>query len=122
MYDLQVKQRNYKKYAIMSGCLMVIGLIWSLFLFPTIVVAIMKNVRFPYERTNANCEQYISNVSTYFVFQQLRLKPGYFVRKMYETVPFPLVFKIHIFDIQNKDGILKGEKPIFKEVGPYTFQ
>lgn len=98
---------------------MVFGIIWAFFLFPTMVVAVMKNVRFEY------VGRYVGRpFSSSFrpIFQQLRLKPGYMVRKMYETVPFPLVFKIYIFDIKNKEGILNGEKPIFKEVGPYTFQ
>lgn len=118
MYDLQIKQRNYKKYAIIAGCLMAFGLLWSFFIFPTTVVAVMKNVRFSCERGQSTHSMF--NVPSHF--QQLRLKPGYFVRKMYETVPFPLVFKIYIFDIQNKEGILNGEKPRLKEVGPYTFQ
>lgn len=119
MYELEVKQRNYKKYAIISGCLMVFGLIWSLYLFEMIVNGVLKNVRSLCWRVN---ERNITSNSFSLYFQQLRLKPGNIVRNMYEKVPFPLVFKIHIFDIQNKEGILNGEKPRFREVGPYTFQ
>lgn len=44
MYDLQIKQRNYKKYAIVCGCLMVFGMLWGFFIFPTTVTAVMKHV------------------------------------------------------------------------------
>lgn len=54
MYDLQIKQRNYKKYAIVAGCLMAFGMLWSFFIFPTTVVAVLKNVRFLCELARAH--------------------------------------------------------------------
>lgn len=44
MYDLVVPQKNYKKYAIVSGCLMLGGIVFSIFLFPSILVAVIKFV------------------------------------------------------------------------------
>lgn len=44
MYDLVVPQKNYKKYAIVSGCLMLGGIVFSLFLFPNFLVAAIKFV------------------------------------------------------------------------------
>lgn len=81
----------------------------------------MKNVRLTHRRPETKRDNANRNAHGFSHFQQLRLKPGRIVRKMYEKVPFPLVYKIFIFDIQNKEGILNGEKPKFLEVGPYTF-
>lgn len=44
------------------------------------------------------------------------------MRKMYLKVPFPLKLKFYIFDLLNKDEFMAGEKPVFKEVGPYVFE
>nr|QUP79610.1 sensory neuron membrane protein 2 [Monochamus saltuarius] len=41
---------------------------------------------------------------------------------MFMKMPFPFTFKICIFDVQNPDAILQGEKPVVKEAGPYVYK
>lgn len=48
MYDIAVPQKNYKKYAIVSGCLMLGGIAFSIFIFPTVLDAAIRFVSFPF--------------------------------------------------------------------------
>ncbi|CAG9808926.1 unnamed protein product [Chironomus riparius] len=43
------------------------------------------------------------------------------MRPLFENIPFPLTFKIYIFNITNPDDILNGNKPKLNEIGPYVF-
>lgn len=52
----------------------------------------------------------------------MTLEPGQIERKLYENLPFPLLVKVYIFDVLNKDEVQNGAKPHFQEVGPYVFQ
>lgn len=38
------------------------------------------------------------------------------------TLPFPLQFKIHAFNVVNPDEILNGAVPIVEEVGPFVYK
>lgn len=53
--------------------------------------------------------------------KQLKLTPGTKMREMFVEVPFPLDFKIYVFNISNPDEVQLGGKPILKEIGPYYF-
>lgn len=44
------------------------------------------------------------------------------MRPMFENIPFPLTFKVYIFNITNPDDILNGNKPKLNEIGPYVFE
>lgn len=44
------------------------------------------------------------------------------VRKMWEKIPFPLDFKVYIFNYTNPEEIQKGAIPIVKEIGPFYFE
>lgn len=44
------------------------------------------------------------------------------MRSLYLKVPFPLKFKLYVFDLLNKEEFMSGEKPRFKEIGPYVFE
>ncbi|XP_022906339.2 sensory neuron membrane protein 1-like isoform X1 [Onthophagus taurus] len=52
----------------------------------------------------------------------VNLKEGTDVRDIYLKLPFPLMFKIYPFNLTNPDEVVKGAKPILKEVGPYVFE
>lgn len=41
---------------------------------------------------------------------------------MYLKVPFPLDFKIYMFNVTNYREVTNGAKPIVNEVGPYVFE
>lgn len=54
--------------------------------------------------------------------QQVGLKPGSDIRALYTKVPFPVDFKIYLFNITNSEEVTKGAKPKLQEVGPYVFE
>lgn len=64
----------------------------------------------------------VTKVPTAFFLsiKQLKLSGG-LVRKMYLNIPFPLSFKIYIFNITNKEEVQAGGKPHFQQIGPYVF-
>lgn len=63
---------------------------------------------------------------TYFetlhFLQQLKLTPGTQMRDMFTEVPFPLDFKIYVFNVTNKDEVNVGGKPKLQEIGPFYFE
>ncbi|XP_055606692.1 sensory neuron membrane protein 1-like [Uranotaenia lowii] len=87
---------NYKKIGIISASTLVGGLVFSFGIFPQIL--------------------------RYMVKQQMMLKDGTQMRGMFEKMPFPLDFKIHIFNVSNPEAIMKGGKPKVQEIGPYHFE
>lgn len=52
----------------------------------------------------------------------MALKPGSEIRQMYVKVPFPLVFKMYIFNVTNHLEVTKGETPVVDEIGPFVFE
>jgi scavenger receptor class B, member 1 len=56
------------------------------------------------------------------ISQQVALKPGGFLRGIWTDVPFPLDFRINIFNLTNPDEFLNGGKPRVHEIGPYMFE
>ncbi|XP_018359576.1 PREDICTED: sensory neuron membrane protein 1-like isoform X1 [Trachymyrmex cornetzi] len=51
----------------------------------------------------------------------VQLKPGSEIRDMWSVVPFPLDFKVYMFNITNPDEIKEGKKPRVQEVGPFFY-
>jgi len=56
------------------------------------------------------------------LFQNLELKEGAERREIWEKVPYPMDFKIYIFNITNPMEIQKGATPVVQEVGPYCYK
>lgn len=54
--------------------------------------------------------------------QQVNLKPGTDIRTMWQNIPFPLEFKIYVFNITNLEEVIAGGKPKVQEIGPYIFE
>ena len=52
----------------------------------------------------------------------LVLKPEGILRKLWEKAPFPVDFKVYMFNVTNPDEVKKGGKPIVHEIGPYMFE
>lgn len=44
------------------------------------------------------------------------------MRDMYDALPFPLIFKVYLFNVENPDEVMQGAKPKLTEVGPYVFE
>ncbi|CAH4036586.1 sensory neuron membrane protein 2-like isoform X1 [Pieris brassicae] len=40
----------------------------------------------------------------------------------WRKIPFPLFFKIHVFNVTNVDAIMDGKKPVLQEVGPFVYK
>ncbi|XP_017775707.1 PREDICTED: sensory neuron membrane protein 1-like [Nicrophorus vespilloides] len=49
------------------------------------------------------------------------LKEGTDIREMYLKVPFPLVFKVYMFNVTNPVEVTAGAIPIVQEVGPFVY-
>lgn len=48
------------------------------------------------------------------------LKPGHFIRKKHDNLPF--TYKMYLWNVTNPDQIAAGtEKPNMQEIGPYVF-
>lgn len=43
-------------------------------------------------------------------------------RRVYTNPSFPLTYTAFIFDVLNKDEVMNGGRPHFKEIGPYVFE
>ena len=52
----------------------------------------------------------------------VRLKPGGKNRGWFDELPFPMDFKVRLWNITNPEEVQNGGKPIMQEVGPYWFQ
>lgn len=44
------------------------------------------------------------------------------MRDMYDYLPFPLIFKVYLFHVDNPDEVQAGGKPHLRELGPYVFE
>ncbi|EDS45591.1 conserved hypothetical protein [Culex quinquefasciatus] len=93
---MKLKNVNFRKVAIICACTMVVGLTVSMAILPELVNLMLR--------------------------QNVLLKPGTQMRGMFEKMPFPLDFKIHLFNVSNPEEIMKGGKPKIKDVGPYYFE
>ena len=41
---------------------------------------------------------------------------------MWKEIPVPFYLSIYFFEVVNPDQILKGEKPVVRERGPYVYR
>lgn len=48
--------------------------------------------------------------------------PGSEIREFYTKLPFPIDFKVYLFNVTNKDDVMNGAKPMVQEIGPYVFE
>lgn len=52
----------------------------------------------------------------------MNLRPGSGLRARYIKIPFPLTFKVYIFNVTNYIDVSKGQVPRLDEIGPYAFE
>ncbi|CAO1440533.1 unnamed protein product [Diamesa serratosioi] len=86
---------NYKLLGIVSVGAVLFGVLNGYVIFPQILKAVLK--------------------------RNLQLRPGSQMRPLFDKIPFPLDFKVYLFNITNPDDVVKGAKPHLQEVGPYIF-
>nr|XP_022900227.1 sensory neuron membrane protein 2-like [Onthophagus taurus] len=56
------------------------------------------------------------------IIESVRLEEGLEQFDRWVTTPVPFSFKVYIFNVENPDDILRGSKPILKELGPYVYK
>lgn len=44
------------------------------------------------------------------------------IRQMFVNIPFPLEFRVYIFNVTNPKEVDSGEIPTVQEVGPFCFE
>ncbi|KAK0097725.1 hypothetical protein PV326_014253 [Microctonus aethiopoides] len=86
----------FKKLGIASGVLFSFGILIGFIVFPPFLKSQVK--------------------------KQSVLKQGSELREMWEDLPFPLDFKIYLFNITNPAEIKAGHKPIVQEIGPFFYE
>jgi hypothetical protein len=56
------------------------------------------------------------------VFQNLALKKGSDLRKLWSKIPDGIPFKVYMFNVTNPMDVQVGKKPIVTEIGPYFYE
>ncbi|KAI8481726.1 CD36 [Branchiostoma belcheri] len=57
-----------------------------------------------------------------FVSHLMSLRKGEFVYGRWKDPPYPIYIQFYFFNLLNKDEVLNGAKPAFREKGPYTYR
>lgn len=129
-----MKKNNFKQFLLNLNCvkwtiififLLCFGIIFGYVLFPKILKTIMKMVdmcEFVNGKSASSIFPVVHILKHCILLQQLKLTPGTQMRDMFTEVPFPLDFKIYIFNVTNKDEVNVGAKPKLQEIGPFYFE
>jgi len=73
-------------------------------------------------RTRHNVTLYYVTFIVGMMFQNLALKKGSDLRKLWSKIPDGIDFKIYMFNITNPMDVQVGKKPIVTEIGPYFYE
>ena len=73
-------------------------------------------------RTRHNVTLNYSTCIVGIMFQNLALKKGSDLRKLWSKIPDGIDFKIYMFNITNPMDVQVGKKPIVTEIGPYFYE
>lgn len=57
-----------------------------------------------------------------FLLQNARLVAETEQYERWENLPFPLQFKVYVFNVSNPEEILSGATPIVQEIGPFVYK
>ncbi len=109
---------KYLKIAAGFIVFLIFGILHTWVIFPPLLRAILKSVN----STNKLNDYRTISHAYILLFQQVVLKNGTRMRNWYTTVPFPLIFKIYLWNVLNPEEVMKGGKPRLQELGPYTFE
>jgi hypothetical protein len=56
------------------------------------------------------------------LFQNLALKKGSDLRKLWSKIPDGIPFKVYMFNVTNPMDVQVGKKPIVTEIGTYLYE
>ncbi|XP_044258698.1 sensory neuron membrane protein 2-like [Tribolium madens] len=56
------------------------------------------------------------------IYKSVQLIKGNEQYDRFVELPFPIIFKVYFFNVENVDEIYKGAKPVIKEKGPYAYK
>lgn len=56
-----------------------------------------------------------------FIYKELELKEGGETYEMWRKPPLSPQMKVYFFNVTNPREFMRGEKPIFREIGPYVY-
>lgn len=113
-----LKGYDFRKIGAISLIVMLFSSILGFAVVPNVIKSKIKNVG------KAATEEVISNYNCLFhsFVQGLMLKPGSEIRKLWTKVPFPVDFKIYVFNVTNPDAVMRGQIPHVQQIGPYMFE
>lgn len=116
---------NYRKMGWISLVSIIFSLVNGYFMFPKILKFMLKRVSFLLHSTSFQIGKSFVCKNLFSIFsstKNLQLRPGSQMRPLFENIPFPLIFKVHVFNITNSIDVINGSKPIVKDIGPYVFE
>ncbi|XP_046635934.1 scavenger receptor class B member 1-like isoform X1 [Daphnia pulicaria] len=64
---------------------------------------------------------FFSQIIDNFIYKELVLKVGGETYEMWRKPPVEPQLKVYFFNVTNPRDFLQGEKPIFREIGPYVY-
>ncbi|XP_036027961.1 scavenger receptor class B member 1 [Onychomys torridus] len=56
------------------------------------------------------------------VLKNVRIDPSSLSFGMWKEIPVPFYLSVYFFEVVNPDEVLKGEKPVVRERGPYVYR
>ncbi|VVD01655.1 unnamed protein product [Leptidea sinapis] len=65
---------------------------------------------------------FVPGIVDTFILNEVVLRNGTEAMERFEEIPFPLHFKVRIFNVTNPDTVLSNGVPIMREVGPYVYR
>ena len=105
----------YLKVLIVSFLVLLLGALIGFLGFPMLFQELVKRV----SGLRILKEHFSISFS---IFKSINLKPGSESRQLWQQLPFPLIFKIYVFNVSNPEEVEAGGKPKLEEVGPLVFE
>lgn len=106
-----LRKINYKRVGTVSAVLVLFSILFSMALVPKLLKSQLKKVRDVERQFSGNwfsLSKYLFSPKS--LQQNLVLKDGTELRKLWSKAPFAVTFKIYIFNITNPDEVVRGGK------------
>lgn len=58
----------------------------------------------------------------FFAFQNVRIDPSSISFQMWKDIPVPFYLTVYFFEVLNPKQVLRGEKPVLSQRGPYVYR